>query len=87
MSLYALSEGCPVVGPRCGAVPELITYGKNGMLFNAGDAVSLAQALVTLWSVRGLSLQLISEGIKTVERHTWDATVAAAFDALEEMTS
>ena len=83
MSLYALSEGCPVVAPRCGAVPELITDGKNGMLFNAGDAASLSQALVTLWSVRGLSLQLIAEGIKTVERHTWDATVAAAFDALE----
>jgi hypothetical protein len=35
--------------------------------------------------VRGLSLQLIAEGIKTVERHTWDATVAAAFDALEDL--
>jgi glycosyltransferase involved in cell wall biosynthesis len=85
MSLYALSEGCPVVAPRCGAVPELITDGKNGMLFNAGDAASLSQTLVTLWSVRGLSLQLIAEGIKTVERHTWDATVAATFDALEDL--
>jgi len=85
MSLYALSEGCPVVAPRCGAVPELITDGKNGILFNAGDAASLAQALVTLWSVRGLSLQLIAEGVKTVERHTWDATVAATFDALEDL--
>ncbi|MBI5240604.1 MAG: glycosyltransferase [Elusimicrobia bacterium] len=86
MSLYALSEGCPVVAPRCGAVPELIMDGKNGMLFNAGDAASLSGALTTLWSVRGLSLQLIAEGVKTVERHTWDATVAAAFGALEELT-
>ena len=85
MALYALSEGCPVVAPRCGAVPELITDGKNGMLFNAGDPAALAQALVTLASVRGLSLQLIAEGVRTVERHTWDATVAAAFDALEGM--
>ena len=66
-------------------MPELITDGKNGMLFNAGDAASLAQALVTLWSVRGLSLQLISEGIRTVESHNWDATIAAAFAALEDM--
>ncbi len=87
MSLYALSEGCPVVAPRCGAVPELITDGKNGMLFNAGDPASLSAALTTLWSVRGLSLQLIAEGVKTVERHTWDATVAAAFDALEELAA
>ena len=85
MSLYALSEGCPVVAPRCGAAPELITDGKNGMLFNPGDVAALSQVLVTLWSVRGLSLQLIAEGIKTVEHHTWDATVAATFDALEDL--
>ena len=83
MALYALSEGCPVVGPRTGAMTELIADGKNGLLFNPGDAMSLSQALVTLSSVRGLSLQLIAEGIKTVELHTWEATVAAAFEALE----
>ena len=85
MALYALSEGCPVVAPRAGAVPELISDGKNGLLFTPGDARSLAEAIVTLSSVRGLSLQLISEGIKTVERHTWDATVEAVFAALGEL--
>lgn len=85
LALYSLAEGCPVVAPRFGAVPELIVDGKNGLLFHPGNAVSLSEALVTLWSVRGLSLQLISEGIKTVESHNWDATVKAAFKALEEM--
>jgi glycosyltransferase involved in cell wall biosynthesis len=83
MSLYALSEGCPVVAPRAGAVPELLVDGKNAMLFTPGDAGSLAQALVTLRSIRGLSLQLIAEGVRTVELHTWDATINAAFEALE----
>ena len=85
MALYALSEGCPVVAPRTGAVPELITDGANGLLFKPGDAASLSEALVTLSSVRGLSLQLISAGIKTVEAHSWDASVAATITALEEM--
>ena len=85
MSLYALAEGSPVVAPRAGAVTELIADGANGLLFNPGDATSLSEALVTLRSVRGLSLQLISEGVKTAERHTWDATITAALDALEEM--
>ena len=35
-----------------------------------------------LASVRGLSLQLIGGGIKTVEGHSWDATAEAAFSAL-----
>ncbi|MFA6003411.1 MAG: glycosyltransferase [Elusimicrobiota bacterium] len=85
MALYALSEGCPVVVPRIGAMPELISDGKNGLLFDPGRPASLTSNLVKLWAERGLSLQLIAEGIKTVERHTWDATVAAAFTALEDM--
>ncbi len=83
MALYALSEGCPVVAPRCGAATELITDGVNGLLFKPDDPLSLCETLVTLASVRGLSLRLIAGGVKTVEHHTWDATVAATFEALE----
>jgi glycosyltransferase involved in cell wall biosynthesis len=83
MSLYALSEGCPVVAPRAGAVPELLSDGKNALLFQPGDPASLAQALVKLASVRGLSLHLISAGVATAHGQTWDATASAACDALE----
>jgi hypothetical protein len=38
-----------------------------------------------LWSVRGLSLRLIAEGIKTVGSHSWDRTVEAAFQAFESV--
>lgn len=85
LALHALSEGCPVVAARSGAMPELIVDGKNGLLFQPGDPRGLSEALVTLYSVRGLSLQLINEGIKTVEAHTWDATVSATFAALESL--
>ncbi len=85
MALYALSEGCPVVAPRFGAVTEFITDGVNGLLFKPEDPLSLGEALVTLSSVQGLSLRLIAAGIKTVEHHTWDATVAATFTTLESM--
>jgi glycosyltransferase involved in cell wall biosynthesis len=87
MSLYALSEGCPVVAPRSGAAPELIIDGKNGLLFDPRNPSSLSQVLVNLWTLRGLSLQLIAEGVRTVESHTWDATIAAAFAALEGMVA
>ena len=85
MCLYALSEGCPVVGPRLGAVTELLTHGVNGLLYNAWDASSLSEALFTLWSVHGLSLEIISAGVKTVSGRTWEATMAATFAALEEL--
>jgi glycosyltransferase involved in cell wall biosynthesis len=83
MPLYALSEGCPVIAARAGSVLELIRDGENGLLFPPGDALALSEAIVTLWSVRGLSLRLIAEGIKTVGGHSWDRTVEAAFEAFE----
>lgn len=83
-SLHALSEGCPVIAARQGALPELLTHGVNGLLFNPGRASELSEAIVTLSSEKGLSLKLIEGGIKTVEKHSWDSTANAVFDALEE---
>lgn len=85
LSLHALSEGCPVIAPRSGACVEVIRDGKNGLLFAPGDVLGLSEAIVTLYSVRGLALTLITEGIRTVEAHTWDNTVEAAFSALEKL--
>lgn len=85
LALHALSEGCPVIAARGGAVVELIRDNDNGLLFQPGDVLGLSEAIVTLFSVRGLSLRLISEGIKTVEAHTWDATADAVFAALESV--
>ncbi len=83
LALHALSEGCPVIAARSGAVPEIIEHGVNGLLFRPGDPHSLSETVMTLASERGLSLKLIAEGINTVKRHNWDATVEAVFDALE----
>ena len=85
LALHALSEGCPVVGVRAGALPELIRDGENGLLFSPGDAAALAEHIITLNTTPGLSLRLIAEGVRTVERHSWDATAAAALDAIETL--
>jgi glycosyltransferase involved in cell wall biosynthesis len=85
LALHAMSEGCPVVGAAAGALPELMRDGENGLLYRPGDAGALAEQIVTLASTPGLSLKLIAEGVRTVERHSWDATVAAALDAIESV--
>lgn len=83
LALHSLSEGCPVVAARTPPVTELIRHGENGLLFDAGDVLGLSEALMTLWSERGLSLRLIDEGIRTVTAMNWDATVDATLRALE----
>ncbi len=85
LALYALSEGCPVLGARAGALPEFIRDGENGLLFTPDDAAALAEHIITLNTTPGLSLRLIAEGVRTVERHSWDATVATALDAVETL--
>lgn len=85
LSLHALSEGCPVVAARTPSVQELIMDQGNGLLFTPGDARALSEALTTLWSVRGLSLQLIEQGIKTVSGLSWDNTVDATLSAVESL--
>lgn len=85
LALHALSEGCPVIGVRAGALPELIKDGVNGLLYPPGEAGMLADQILNLATTTGLSLRLIAEGVRTVETHSWDATVAATFEALESL--
>lgn len=85
LALHAFSEGCPVLGARAGALEELIQDGENGMLFPPGSSLALSEAIVTLSSVSGLSLKLIAGGIKTVEKHSWNATADSVFAALDSL--
>ena len=43
--LEAMACGCCVVASRVGGVPELVRDGHNGLLFDAGDAARLGEAL------------------------------------------
>ena len=85
LSLHALSEGCPVIGVKAGAVDELIRDGENGLLYPPGDAQALAERILTLATTPGLSLRFIAEGVRTVERHSWDATAQATLEAVESL--
>jgi glycosyltransferase involved in cell wall biosynthesis len=85
MALYALSEGCPVIAAKCAAVPELIRNGENGLLYSPDNPASLGELLSRLRSETGLSLRIISSGIKTVGEHSWDATVEAVFSAVDSL--
>ncbi len=43
--IEGMAAGVPVVGANAGAVPEIITDGKTGLLVPPGDAPALAQAV------------------------------------------
>jgi glycosyltransferase involved in cell wall biosynthesis len=43
--LEALNLGKPVLASRIGGLPEIIQEGKNGYLFNPGEATDLAEKI------------------------------------------
>jgi len=47
-ALEAMAAGRPVVATRIGALPELVTDGREGLLVPAGDACAFARALIDL---------------------------------------
>src|SRR5262245_47447410 len=61
----AFLAGVPVVASRIGGIPELVTDGENGLLFNPGDAGDLRRALDRLRSEPDL-LDTLRAGIPEV---------------------
>ncbi len=75
--LEAMAQGKLVVASDVGGHKELIEDGKNGVLFAADDAASLAQAVIQLLANREQWQSLKSEGLKFVsEVRNWKNSVA-----------
>ncbi len=55
-------HGLAVIASDTGAGPEIITDGKNGLLYHSGDAEALAERLLSLLENREYRQQLAAEG-------------------------
>ncbi|MEM9187470.1 MAG: glycosyltransferase [Planctomycetota bacterium] len=49
--IEAYAKGTPVIASRLGAMSELVSPGETGLLFEPGEAESLAGAVAELWSL------------------------------------
>jgi glycosyltransferase involved in cell wall biosynthesis len=63
--LEAMASGLPVIASNSGACPEII---ENGVLFNQGDYIDLAEKIITLSSDKGLPRKLAKAGLKRVKK-------------------
>ncbi|MED5595388.1 TIGR04063 family PEP-CTERM/XrtA system glycosyltransferase [Janthinobacterium sp. P210006] len=75
--LEAMAQGRLVVASDVGGHRELIEHGKTGMLFRAGDAEALAQAILVLLLAPASWPALRRQARAFVEtERSWDASVA-----------
>ena len=74
--LEAIASGLPILGARAMALPELITPGANGYLFNPGDVDSLATSMIAVLSNPELKQQMGQESRRVAEAHDIAKTVS-----------
>lgn len=53
--LESMACGKPVVGAKIGGIPEMITDGEDGVLFESGNVVELRHAIKSMWDNPGLA--------------------------------
>jgi glycosyltransferase involved in cell wall biosynthesis len=82
--LEAMTEGVPVVQPRRGSFPEMVTRTGGGLLVEPDDPASLADGIFSLWRDRDLAISLGARGALGVREHYSAAQMAArALDAYQ----
>ncbi|MDD5712649.1 MAG: glycosyltransferase [Smithellaceae bacterium] len=73
----AMSYGIPVIASRIGALPGLVEDGVNGLLFEPGNALSLADKVKFLWNNPDLCRQMGQRGQEKIrEEYSEDVIFA-----------
>ena len=65
--IEAMAAGLPSVGSTAGGIPEVITHGESGLLFEKGDANRLAECLDRLMRDKQLRQKLAAGGRQKAE--------------------
>jgi glycosyltransferase involved in cell wall biosynthesis len=82
VQLEAMACGCPVIGARAGAIPEVV--GDAGLLFEPHDVDALAQALLRVIEDGALRADLVGRGLARAARFTWGECAAQTLAVLRE---
>ncbi len=71
--LEAMAAGCPVVAANSGGIPDIVTPGENGYLFDPQDESSAIAATQQLLANRQQRSQLRQNARQESERWNWSA--------------
>lgn len=86
--LESLSVGKVVITARMGGIPERITDGENGLLFEAGDEKSLSEKLLALKNIdREQISRKAKESMMDISGKQYGDTIEALYKELLQLSS
>lgn len=71
--LEAMAAGCPAIAARSGGIPDIVTDGKNGYLFDPQDPQGAIAATYQLFTASASSQTLRDNARAEAERWGWSA--------------
>jgi glycosyltransferase involved in cell wall biosynthesis len=74
--LEAMAAGCPVVAPRAGGIPSLLSHGDTGFLFRPGDLNEVFTLTREVLSNPGLHAHVVRAARGEVEGRSWEQSIA-----------
>ena len=79
----AMASGLPVIGTRVGGVPDLVSHGKTGLLYEPGDVEALRECLFKLVKDGNMRVEMGRLSKKKLDQGAlnWDTT-AADFESI-----
>jgi len=85
--IEGLTKGLPVIASNVGAIPELVTNGFNGFLFEPGDADSLYHIIKELVNDENILSKLSIEAINSSRRFSLETQVENTLDIFHKTAS
>jgi len=85
--IEALAAGLPCVASRVGGVPEVITHGKDGLLFERENSQELAESLIKLIENQTLRTKLASKASSRAREFNMEAYVDRVFECYQTLTA
>ena len=67
--IEAMSVGCPVIATRTGGIPEIITHGFNGLLYEVGNLKDLTDKTISIIENQNLYSMISKNAIETASNY------------------
>ena len=73
--LEAMASGIPIIASNIGSHREIVSNGKNGILFKPCDADALSKAILAFYQDLDLRKKISHTALKTVVKYSWENIV------------